>query len=307
MSAWVGDVSTTVEYSSDKWFMDRVPWAMWLCVAGLAVVIHAGGGRGKSAALAFVYLALLGLAFAGYAVMERLDRSSIPFYVTLPVFIVLAIAIEFVIAFTTGSHGRSGTRDIGANFWTGMINPPVNVGGWLVAYLGAGWIGYSIYRHFYPERPTLVLSPAGVGLYQAWLKDVFIPWGEIKATSDPQGVGLLANKYAAVVAVTRDFYSRAIKPKVRFFAPPGAGGMFNANGDDVLVTLVMSERRGEMDEMQSAVAARWTAFHKLVAQPASGGDTVVQGRWSWTGSAWQTGMFAAPVVALLIVVVHADL
>ena len=52
----VADVSVTVEYSMDKWLMDRVPWALWFCLAGLAVILHTDSRGVNGAALAGVYL-----------------------------------------------------------------------------------------------------------------------------------------------------------------------------------------------------------------------------------------------------------
>src|SRR5215470_18375223 len=56
-----------VERSMDKWLIGRVPWALWSCVAGLVVVLRADSSGGNGAVLGFVYLALLGVAFTGFA------------------------------------------------------------------------------------------------------------------------------------------------------------------------------------------------------------------------------------------------
>jgi hypothetical protein len=33
-----------------------------------------------------------------------------------------------------------------------LVNPPTNVFGWMLIYLGSGWITYALFRHFYPKR-----------------------------------------------------------------------------------------------------------------------------------------------------------
>lgn len=57
MGMAAADVSTTVGYSSDRWMMDRVPWALWSCAAGLAAALHFPGHGIDGATLALVYLA----------------------------------------------------------------------------------------------------------------------------------------------------------------------------------------------------------------------------------------------------------
>src|SRR5262245_41807526 len=109
MSALTGEVSGTVAYSMDKWLIDRVPWALWGCVAGLVVVLHAGSRGGNGAVLAFVYLALLGVAFAGFALATLIERSGISFIVEFPIhiliFVVVACIIGIVAVLVGGSLG----------------------------------------------------------------------------------------------------------------------------------------------------------------------------------------------------------
>jgi hypothetical protein len=74
MSDSAADVSRTVEYSTDKWFMNRVPGALLFCLAGLAIILHADSGGRSGAAQAFFYLALLGLVFTVVAVATLLEK-----------------------------------------------------------------------------------------------------------------------------------------------------------------------------------------------------------------------------------------
>ena len=98
MDQSAADVSQTVEYSMDKWLIDRVPWALWGCVAGLAIALHAESRGVNGAAVAVVYLALLGLAGAGFALTTLIERSGISFILELPIHLLIFIVVAFVIA-----------------------------------------------------------------------------------------------------------------------------------------------------------------------------------------------------------------
>ena len=110
MSEPATDVSVMVEYSMDKWFIDRVPWALWTCVAGLVVVLHADSRGGNGAVLAFVYLALLGVAFAGFASTTLIERSGISFLVEFPIHMLIFIVVAFIIAIVIAVIGGSPVR-----------------------------------------------------------------------------------------------------------------------------------------------------------------------------------------------------
>ena len=69
----------------DKWLIGRVPWALWSCVAGLVVVLRADSSGGNGAVLGFVYLALLGVAFIGFALTPLIQRSGISIIVEFPI------------------------------------------------------------------------------------------------------------------------------------------------------------------------------------------------------------------------------
>src|SRR5262245_26630786 len=137
MSDPSADVSSVVEYRRDKWLLDRVPWAMWFCVAGLAIVLHVGGRGTNGALLAFVYLALLGLAFAGWAGSTLIASST-----SLVVGLMLGVAIlMLVVVVTTLVAGTVGSnRWYGRLLWSGLVHPPPNVLGWMLIYLGCGTI-----------------------------------------------------------------------------------------------------------------------------------------------------------------------
>lgn len=255
------DVSSLVEYRRDKWLLERVPWAMWFCVGGLAFVLHAGDRRTNGATLAFVYLALLGLAFAGWAAANLIARST-----SLVMALILGIAIisfiAVVIVLVVGTVGS--IWPYGRLLWSGMIKPPPHVFGWMLIYLGCGYIVYALFRHHYPERPIVQLSQSGVSFNRPWLRDLFIPWQEIQAVghldiSRPGG-SPATHPNAIVVVVTNDFYVRNIAPKRSFLAPPGSELMFRPKGPTMQVVLTSPELVVAPEDFRAPIEARWRAF-----------------------------------------------
>jgi hypothetical protein len=305
------DVSSLVEYRRGKWLLDRVPWAMWFCVAGLAVVLHAGDRRTNGATLAFVYLALLGLAFAGWAATTLIARSA-----SLPVALILGVAIisliTVVIVLAVGTVG--GIWPYGRLLWSGMIKPPPNVFGWMLIYLGCGYIAYALLRHHYPERPIVQLSPPGVSFNRPWLRDLFIPWQEIEAVGHLEvprpGGPPSTHPNAIVVVVSNNFYVRNIAPKRSFLAPPGSELMFQPKGGAMQVVLTSPELVVAPGDFLAPIEARWKAFRdRPVSVPQTGEPSqkrIALGTWAFDGSWWQIIRFLAPLVAAAGVALHAS-
>lgn len=304
------DVSSPVEYRRDKWLLDRVPWALWFCVAGLAIVLHAGDRGRNGAALAFVYLALLGLTFVGWAATALIDRSA-PFVVALILGVAILALVVAVIMLVAGTVGR--TWPYGWHLWSGLVHPPLNVFGWMLIYLGCGFVAYALLRHYYPERPIVRLSQSGVSFHRPWLRGLFIPWQDIQAVGDldisrPGGPPATYPGATAVV-VTNDFYARNIAPKRSFLAPPGAEAMFQPKGATMQVVLSSPELVVAPADFRAPIEARWRAFRdRPVSAPQASGPTgnpIALGTWSFDGSWRQVILFLAPLVAAAGVVLHA--
>lgn len=316
------DLTTPVAYTMDKWRLDRAPWAMWVCVAGLAVVLYMGRGA-DGAVQALVYLAMLGLAFAGWAATTLIERS-LSFLAALAIGLVIAFVVAVIIVLVTGTAGRSGYY--GMSWWSRLVNPPPHVFGWMLLYLGAGYVAYAIFRHMRPERPIVMLTPAGVSFHRPWLSNVFIPWAEVQAigpleVTGPSGFAL-TNPNAIAVTVTTDFYARHIAPKRSFLAPPGSEWMFQPKGAMIQMVVTSREVPVKPEDYRGPMEARWLAFRDgpVSASPSvpqvggnvGGGDgsvqgpRVVYGRWSFDGSWWQIGMFLAPLIGAAAVVLHAN-
>jgi len=303
-------LTTPIHYTMDKWRLDRVPWAMWGCVAGLAVILYMGRGA-DGAVQALVYLALLGLAFAGWAATTLVDRSF-SFLAALVIGLVILLVVGIIITVVAGTDRGSG--NLGMSWWSRMVNPPPHVFGWILLYLGAGYIGYAIFRHYRLGRPILMLTPAGVTYHRPWLSDVFIPWAEIQAIGPLEVVGpsgfASTNPNAIAVTVTNDFYARHIAPKRSFLAPPGSEWMFQPKGAMMQMVVTSHEVSVKPEDYRGPMEARWKAFRDRPASvPQIGGakgQHVTYGRWSFDGSWWQSIMFLAPLVGLAAVVLHAN-
>ena len=319
MDQSVADVSRTIEYSTDKWLIDRVPWALWCCVAGLAIAIHAESRGINGAAVAVVYLALLGLAGAGFALTTLIGRSGISFFVELPIhlliFIVVAFVIAVVVAALGGSLGNVKVPYYGSLRWSSLVNPPTSVFGWMLFYLGLGWTAYAYFRRIYPARPIVMLSRAGIMFHRPWLPNLLIPWQDVHGVgpmhlSDTGGAGA-TNPNVAVVVVRKEFYDLYIAPKRSFFEPPGTEFMFRSKGELMQMALNSTEVAVGADDYRIPIEARWKAFRD---QPESSvpivdgrpGESIVYGRWSRDGSWWQAVKFLAPLAAMLAVVLHAS-
>jgi len=303
------DVTSTVEYSTDKWFMDRVPWALWTCVADLVVVLHADDGGEDGAASAAVYLALLSVAFAGWALTTLIARSGVSFFVELPIHLLIFVLVAVIIVVVAGAIGDTAGL-VGRLRWSMLINPPKVVFGWMLIYLGLAWTAFAVFRHFRPARPILSLTPAGLSFHRSWLKDLLIPWQDIHGVGPVELGGIPAtNPNVIVVVVSKIFYERYIAPKRSFFAPPGTENMFRPKGEMMQMALTSAEVRVTPDDYRVPIEARWKAFQDRPRStlPSIGlaGRHVVFGRWSIDGSWWQVIKFVAPLVGMIAVVLHA--
>ncbi|MDA9543854.1 MULTISPECIES: hypothetical protein [unclassified Bradyrhizobium] len=313
MSEPSADVSATVEYTMDKWRMDRVPWAMWACVAGLAVALNAESRGQNGAVLAVVYVALLGLAFAGYALTSLIGRSGLPLLLELLIGVLVLIIVSGVIGVISvlvgGPSGRSSY--VGAMrslYWSHLVNPSLNVFGWMMLYLGLGWIAFSAYRHFYADRAVVSMSSAGIHFHRPWLKGLFIPWQEVRGVGHLVVPGIsgvpYVSPYAAAVTVGRDFYEQHIASKRSFFAPPGAEAMFQPKGEMMQVVLSSADMAVKPEDFLGPAEVRWKAFGDRAGSSSQPAGTIVYGRWSINGSAWQAVQFLAPLVGLAVVVLY---
>ena len=303
------DVTATVEYSTDKWFMDRIPWALWTCVAGLVVALHADDRSGTGPVLAAIYLALLGVAFAGWALTVLIARSGVSFVAEFPVHLLIFSVVVLITAAIAGSVGN--TAGLGGRLrWSMLLKPPDAVFGWMLIYLGMAWTAFAVFRHHRPARPILSLTPAGVFFHRSWLRDLHIPWQDIQGVGPVELGGFPAtNPNVIVVVVSKNFYEQHIAPKRSFFEPPGTEYMFRPKDEMMQMAMTSAEVRVNPDDYRMPIEARWKAFRdqprSTLQSNGSPGRRVVLGRWSIDGSPWQAIQFVAPLVGMIAVVLNA--
>jgi hypothetical protein len=227
------------------------------------------------------------------------------------VFVVVAVVIAAVSLMAGGWGGSSGyvgiTRSL---FWSHLVNPSLNVFGWMSIYLGSGWTAFSLYRHFFADRAVVSLSPAGIRFHRPWLNGLFIPWQEVRGVGHQEAVGSAGLPFTtpnAAVVVGQDFYERHIAPKRSFFAPPGSEAMFWPKGEMMQVVLNSADMTVKPEDFLGPVEARWKAFRdrsEASSQHDGSGTSIVYGRWSINGSAWQIVWFLAPLIGMAVVMLY---
>jgi hypothetical protein len=318
MSDPSADVSSPVEYRRNKFVFDRVPWAMWSCVGGLAAVLHTGGANGASRAL--VGLAMLGLGVAGLAATLLIIRWGSRINVRINGATVIGVFLAL------GIWGI-------ASVVRPLIDQQLNVFGWMAIYLACGYIAYALFRHYCPERSIIQLSQSGISFNRPWLR-LFIPWQDVQEVGrldDSHSGGLLPpdpivewatkpvyGRYvstgpdAIVVVVTNTFYERDIAPKRSFLAPPGSRLMFQPRGAMMQVVLSSPELTVAPEDFHASIEARWRAFRDRPPPPsgpqagAASGKPIALGTWPFDGSWRQAIPFLAPLAAAAGVILHAS-
>jgi hypothetical protein len=226
----------------------------------------------------------------------------------------IVLLIAFLVAAIIAAFGSVGGRYpwTGSLWWSRLVDPPPHVFGWMLIYLGIGWIAYGLLRHFYPGRPIVELSPAGLSFHRSWLRDLFIPWQDVQAvghleTLTPEGP-VSTNPHAIAVAVTETFYERHIAPKRSFLSPPGSEHMFRPKGALMQMVVNSADIAVDPEDFRLPIEARWKAFRdQPTSVPQSGGPrgtSVVYGRWSIDGSWWQAIQFLAPLASMAAIVLY---
>lgn len=257
--------------------------------------------------------ALLGLAFSGYALTTLIGRSGLPLLLELLIGLLVLAIVSGVIAVISvlvgGPSGRSSyVGAVPSLYWSRLVNPSLNVFGWMLLYLGLGWIAFSAYRHFYADRAVVSMSAAGIQFHRPWLKGLFIPWQEVRGVGHLVVPGIsgvpFVSPYAAAVTVGQDFYERHIAPKRSFFAPPGAEAMFQPKGEMIQVVLSSADMTVKPEDFLGPAEARWKAFRDQPSSISRNDDTIVYGRWSIDGSAWQAVRFLTPFIGMAVVMLY---
>jgi hypothetical protein len=130
---------------------------------------------------------------------------------------------------------------------------------------------YGLVRWIRPKT-LLVMSPAGLRLHIDFVKDVVIPWHEVRGVdsidiSGRVGGHLVFLPGVTVVLVSRAFYDRHIHVNSWFLRGPGWDTNFIPKDSMVQVALQHEALPASAEELRAAVEARWRAFRD--AKPAA--------------------------------------
>lgn len=306
MDARAADLLRTVEYSRDRWTMEKVPLALLFCLVGVVFVIHIDPQPpGRGIVLALIALTTLTLGFLTKAFLLELifesHRGGARLFVA---FLVIVCLTE--LSWSAPSRGVVYARG---------PDVPNFVFGWMVIIGSVGFVAFAFYRHFYPAKPMLTLSPAGLTYHSALLKDLFIPWPEVQGVDDfeiarapgpPQRFTDIT-----AVAVSQEFYQRHILVQRSILRGPRRSweGLLQPKGASMQIALHHAFLGIGPKDIREPVEARWKAFRNGGPPPS---DAVpveqapeVYGRWKIDGSIWQAVRFLGPLTAIILVLVNA--
>jgi len=302
MDAGVANVFQIVEYSRDKWTMERVPRALLFCLVGMAFVVYVDPRPpGPGILKAFILLVgFLVIATLTLFVFEQIFEGG-----TAAIRLLAAGLVTLVLM---------------ALFWNApgelLRFPPrrtrvgPNILGWMLVIGALGWITFALYRHFNPARPILMLSRAGISYHASLLKNLLIPWHEVRGVDafERTGASGIPDRYPDLTAVlvSREFYDQHILVKRSVFGGPKRSWdtMFVPKGS--LMQMVLHYELFSVDpkHIREPVEARWKSFR--IEQPSSLSDAKpipearqVYGAWSIDGSPWQAIKFLVPLIGII--------
>jgi len=140
--------------------------------------------------------------------------------------------------------------------------------------VGIGITAFALWRRFHSGGPLYVLSPLGVHIRGLLLKEILIPWHEIKAveTMDIAARHWLTGSHtgmishgAVVVLVSKEFYDAHIHVGSFFMRGPGWRNCFIEQGELVKCALHPEVVSVQPKLLREDVETRWHAFRD---QPA---------------------------------------
>ena len=139
-----------------------------------------------------------------------------------------------------------------------------------VMIAGLIWTLWEFWRLHNPGKPLLTLSPDGVSLRILGVKDVLIPWADVRAVGS-------ADDHVTLIEVSKRFYDRFIHVGNVLVRGPGWDDRFIRRGDTVQVALHQEVLPVESDVLRAEIEARWNAFKDKPRNVAarSSGSTVV--------------------------------
>ena len=141
---------------------------------------------------------------------------------------------------------------------------------------GIGIIGFSLWRSYRRGRPIFVLSPKGIHLRIGTVKQVLIPWREIRAIDTVDITARLPGwrrshemtfHDVTAVRVSRQFYQSRIHVGSFFLRGPGWSNNFLDRGAEVACALHHALVSVAPQALRAEVETRWRAFRDQPAAP----------------------------------------
>jgi hypothetical protein len=134
----------------------------------------------------------------------------------------------------------------------------------------------ALLRRFRPGRPLYVLAPDGIHIRWPLIKEILVPWNEIKGV-DTIDIPLrhwfwrsylgMTSVGATVFVVSKEFYDRHIYVYSFILRGPGWLNTFVVRGDLVQCALHPAPVSADPRLLRKAVEERWLAFRDKAAAP----------------------------------------
>lgn len=290
------DLTRTVDYSGDWRSMEQVPKALLLLLFGLvfAVLIDPQPASTIWKVVIFVIAMMAFAILVHYLFQLSSEASSGTVRVVVTVIIVAVLLAIFL---------RDPGNFIRFRRTTGAV--PIGGAGMIIVVVACGWLGVLILNHLWPPPPILRLTASGLALKLPMLKQMQIPWSEVRDVRQSTHRWLF-DKYpkegATQIVVSKDFYDRALHIANTFQRGPNWKYMFVPEGDGIVITLHHDVFGVAPSIVREPMSARWLAFREAPSTLAASTEPpIVHGRWAFDGSLWQSVKFGAPALANLAV------
>jgi hypothetical protein len=134
----------------------------------------------------------------------------------------------------------------------------------------------ALWRRFRPGRPLYVLAPDGIHIRWPLIKEILVPWNEIKGV-DTIDIPLrhwltrshlnMTSVGATVFVVSKEFYDAHIHLDSFIMRGPGWHNSFVVRGDLVQCALHPEPVSADPRLLRKAVEERWLAFRDQTAAP----------------------------------------
>ncbi|MGE0285034.1 MAG: hypothetical protein AB7I42_02260 [Bradyrhizobium sp.] len=298
------DVLQTVEYSRDKWNMERVPRALVFCFVGMVFVLYIDPRPlGPGFLRAFVVLLIMAAIGAAISFLYALIVENRSVAIRL-------CAAGIALAAVTMLYWNNPAGLFHVRYPKGPDVAPY-LFGWIIITGAIGWIAFALYRHLNPARPILKLSPAGIHYSVSGLRDLLIPWHEVQGVNGLEIPGGDRPPHLfpdiTVILISNEFYQRHILVKRGYFETGGWRALFRPKGALMQMVLHHELFSIEPGQIREPVRLRWQAFRNGTSSqwenaPISQ-ERQVYGTWSIDGSPWQAIKFLVPLLGIVAVLV----